>query len=66
SWVIAFCLGSLIGVLRTLPSKAARAVGTAYVELFRNVPLLVQMFLWYFVLPEVLPGSLGSWIKQLP
>jgi glutamate/aspartate transport system permease protein len=30
-------------------------LGNAYVELFRNIPLLVQMFLWYFVLPEVLP-----------
>lgn len=66
SWVIAFFLGSLIGVMRTLPSRAANAVGTTYVELFRNIPLLVQMFLWYFVLPEVLPESLGSWLKQLP
>lgn len=66
AWVIAFFLGSLIGVMRTLPSKTANAIGTAYVELFRNIPLLVQMFLWYFVLPEVLPESWGSWIKQLP
>lgn len=66
SWVIAFLLGSLIGVMRTLPSKSANALGTAYVELFRNIPLLVQMFLWYFVLPELLPQQLGSWIKQLP
>ena len=66
SWVIAFCLGSIIGVLRTLPNKAANAVGTAYVELFRNIPLLVQMFLWYFVLPEVLPQAWGNWLKQLP
>ena len=66
SWVIAFFLGSLIGVLRTLPSKPANAIGTAYVELFRNVPLLVQMFLWYFVLPEVVPARIGDSIKQLP
>ncbi|KQQ48028.1 glutamate ABC transporter permease [Methylobacterium sp. Leaf125] len=66
AWVIAFLLGSVIGVMRTLPSKLANAVGTTYVELFRNIPLLVQMFLWYFVLPEVLPESWGSGIKQLP
>jgi glutamate/aspartate transport system permease protein len=66
SWVIAFLLGSLVGVMRTLPNRAANAVGTAYVELFRNIPLLVQMFLWYFVLPEVLPEQWGSWLKQLP
>ena len=35
-------------------------------ELFRNIPLLVQMFLWYFVLPELLPTQMGDWLKQLP
>jgi glutamate/aspartate transport system permease protein len=40
-------------------------LGNAYVELFRNIPLLVQMFLWYFVLPELLPTALGDWLKQL-
>jgi glutamate/aspartate transport system permease protein len=39
---------------------------TAYVELFRNIPLLVQMFLWFFVLPELLPKAAGDWVKQLP
>ncbi|MCJ2071960.1 amino acid ABC transporter permease [Methylobacterium sp. J-030] len=66
AWVIAFFLGSLIGVLRTLPSKTANAIGTTYVEIFRNVPLLVQMFLWYFVLPELVPTRLGDAIKQMP
>jgi len=66
SWIIAFFIGSLVGVLRTLPSKTANAIGATYVEMFRNVPLLVQMFLWYFVLPEVLPQAWGTWLKQLP
>ncbi|TGD94886.1 amino acid ABC transporter permease [Methylobacterium nonmethylotrophicum] len=66
AWVIAFAVGSVIGVLRTLPSRPAQAVGNAYVELFRNIPLLVQMFLWFFVLPELLPESWGTWLKQLP
>ncbi|MGX5774907.1 amino acid ABC transporter permease [Methylorubrum zatmanii] len=66
SWTIAFGLGSVIGVMRTLPSRAASAVGAAYVELFRNVPLLVQMFLWYFVLPELLPARIGAAVKQMP
>ena len=42
---------------RTTPNPWLVRLGTAYVELFRNVPLLVQMFLWYFVLPELLPDS---------
>ena len=66
SWAIAFTLGSIIGVLRTLPSRPARIFGNAYVELFRNIPLLVQMFLWFFVLPELVPRALGLWLKQLP
>jgi amine acid ABC transporter, permease protein, 3-TM region, His/Glu/Gln/Arg/opine family len=63
--VAAFILGSIIGVLRTLPSRTLRGIGMAYVELFRNIPLLVQMFLWYFVLPEFLPFGLGTDMKQL-
>ena len=55
SWVIALTLGSLIGVARTLPIAPIRLLATAYVEVFRNIPVLVQMFLWFFVLPEVLP-----------
>jgi glutamate/aspartate transport system permease protein len=34
------------------------------VELFRNIPLIVQMFLWFFVLPDILPDRLGNWMKQ--
>jgi glutamate/aspartate transport system permease protein len=33
--------------------------------LFRNIPLLVQLFLWFFVVPELLPKSLGTAIKQM-
>ncbi len=64
AWMIAFTLGSVIGVMRTLPSRPLRMFATAYVELFRNVPLLVQMFLWYFALPEVLPADAGRFLKR--
>jgi len=63
--LLAFFLGSIIGVMRTTPSRTLRAIGTAYVELFRNIPLLVQMFLWYFVLPELLPAAIGSAMKTM-
>ncbi len=66
AWVIALALGSVIGVLRTTPRAWAVRLGNAYVELFRNIPLLVQMFLWFFVLPELVPKGLGDWIKQMP
>lgn len=63
--VISFFTGTLVAILRTAPSKLLNAVGATYVEIFRNIPLLVQMFLWYFVLPELLPVSLGSAMKQM-
>ena len=91
-WVIAFPLGSAIGILRTLDRPIwvvvpvvkspiyfrTRAIGTSkgiiwinvgwflhgfsniYVTIFRNVPLLVQLFLWYFVFPELLSDEAGA------
>ena len=66
AWIIALVTGAIIGVMRTLPSKTASAIGFAYVEFFRNMPLLVQLFIWFFVLPELLPPSWGLWMKQMP
>jgi glutamate/aspartate transport system permease protein len=65
AWLIALALGATIGTLRTTPLSWAVRLGNAYVELFRNIPLLVQMFLWYFVLPELLPKALGDAVKQM-
>lgn len=64
AWVIALSLGVVIGVGRTLPSKPIAFICTCYVELFRNVPLLVQMFIWYFAVPEMMPDDVGRWMKR--
>src|SRR5512132_4092438 len=66
AWVIALLIGSVVGTLRTTPMKWVVRLGNAYVEIFRNVPLLVQMFLWFFVVPELLPDRLGDAVKQMP
>ncbi len=66
AWVIALTIGALIGTIRTTPLKWAVRLGNLYVEIFRNIPLIVQMFLWFFVVPELLPQALGDWIKQMP
>lgn len=66
AWVIALVLGVIVGTVRTTPLVWAVRLGNAYVELFRNIPLLVQMFLWFFVVPELLPKDVGTWLKQLP
>ena len=61
---IAFFLGSIIGIFRTLDNKILNFIGTTYVEIFRNIPLLVQMFIWYFVFPEIVTDDFGTWLKQ--
>jgi glutamate/aspartate transport system permease protein len=66
AWILALLIGSVVGTLRTTPMKWVVRIGNAYVEIFRNVPLLVQMFLWFFVFPELLPKELGDAIKQMP
>jgi glutamate/aspartate transport system permease protein len=65
SWFIALLVGSAMGVLRTVPNRLLYGIATGYVELFRNIPLLVQLFIWYFVIPELVPHGLGLWFKQL-
>ncbi len=96
AWVIAFSLGSVIGIMRTLTDPILFVlpgikspvyfrlgpIGTSkgkiivdvgwflngfanvYVTLFRNIPLLVQLFLWYFVFPEVISDEAGMWLKR--
>ncbi|THD55411.1 MAG: amino acid ABC transporter permease [Bradyrhizobium sp.] len=65
AWTIALIVGTLVGVARTLPRGILPRLGRVYVETFRNIPLLVQMFFWYFVLPELLPVRVGMAIKQM-
>jgi glutamate/aspartate transport system permease protein len=66
AWLVAMVTGSLMGILRTLPTDRPLNVGlarfaNAWVELFRNIPVLVQIFIWYFVLPKVFPA-----MQQVP
>ena len=53
AWVFALVFGSLIGTLRTVPATGLRSIANVWVELFRNIPLLVQIFLWYHVIPAI-------------
>ena len=64
-FAIALAIGIIIGTLRTLQARPwPAAIATAWVELFRNVPLLVQVFLWYHVVPFFVPAlkSMPSWL----
>ncbi len=58
--IVALVMGSLIGIIRTLPDNPWLVrLGNAWVELFRNIPLLVQIFLWYHVVPALIPVMKG-------
>ena len=62
SWVVAILTGGLMGTLRTLPNSPWLVrLANVWVELFRNIPLLVQIFIWYFVVPKIFPA-----MQQVP
>ncbi len=57
SWVVAMLTGGVVGTLRTLPNSPWLVrLANAWVELFRNIPILVQLFIWYFVVPKAVPA----------
>jgi len=57
AWLVAMVVGAVVGTVRTLPDRPWLVrLGNAWVELFRNIPLLVQIFLWYFVVPKIFPA----------
>ena len=62
AWLLAAVLGILSGALRTVPFKPLRVLASFYVEFFRNVPLLVWMFFWYFAVPPLLPKPFQDWL----
>jgi glutamate/aspartate transport system permease protein len=64
AWGFALVLGVAVGLMREAPVRAVRLAATAFVEIFRNVPLLVQLFFIYFVLPRALPASLRQILFQ--
>ncbi len=65
AWLLALVLGTAVGASRTAPGRVLPRLSAAYVEIFRNVPLLVQLFIWYFVLPELLPPAAGAAVKRM-
>jgi glutamate/aspartate transport system permease protein len=65
AWTLACILGVAVAVCRTAPWRMPRALATLYVEFFRNTPLLVQLFFWYFGIPQLLPQSVQTWLNRL-
>jgi len=65
SWAFALIIGVVAGLSREAPAGAVRVVAAGFVETFRNVPLLVQLFFIYFVLPRILPLPLRQLLFHL-
>lgn len=62
---LALIVGVPLGVVRSLPKQTfVSGVVRWYVEIFRSIPLIVQLFLWFFVLPELVPEQFGTWLKR--
>ena len=62
AWCLAVMLGIVAGAFRNLQFAPLRWLSSSYVEFFRNVPLLVWMFFWYFGVPPLLPAGVQDWL----
>ena len=60
--ILTTILGTLLGVGRFSRNALVRGVCYGYVELFRNVPVLLQLLMWYLLFTEVLPASADAWV----
>ncbi|SDR57295.1 general L-amino acid transport system permease protein [Rhizobiales bacterium GAS113] len=58
--VLATALGFVVGLARLSSNRLMAAAASAYVELFRNIPLLLHLLFWYFALLQPLPGPKNS------
>ncbi|WP_392566915.1 amino acid ABC transporter permease [Utexia brackfieldae] len=63
--IIAFVVGSFFGILRTLPNRFLARLGAGYVQLFRNIPLIIHLFIWIYVVPDLVPESMRDWLFSL-
>jgi polar amino acid transport system permease protein len=64
AWVLATMLGILLALVRMTSSKIAQTAVAAWVEYHQNVPMLVQIFLWYFGIATLLPMGLQQWVNR--
>ncbi len=64
SWILAFVLGVVLATIRMTNNRIAKGLVSAFVAYHRNVPMLVQIMMWYFALPSLLPQATQMWINQ--
>lgn len=64
SWIIALVVGILVGVFAVIPNRSTRLASFLYVQLFRNIPLLLQLFIWYFAIPLLFSDNIQNWLNE--
>jgi polar amino acid transport system permease protein len=64
AWMLAMVLGTLLALVRMGRSPLAQGAVAAWVEYHQNVPMLVQIFLWYFGIATLLPSTLQLWLNR--
>ena len=63
AWSVALLAGTVVGIARTLPAGWIPRVAEAYVDVLRSIPLIVQMFIWFYVAPDLLPATAADAVK---
>jgi len=64
AWILAMVLGTLLALVRMGRSRVAQSAVAGWVEYHQNVPMLVQIFLWYFGISTLLPSGAQIWLNQ--
>jgi polar amino acid transport system permease protein len=64
AWTLAMVLGTLLALVRMGRSRIAQSAVAGWVEYHQNVPMLVQIFLWYFGISTLLPADLQLWVNR--
>ncbi|MFG6667755.1 amino acid ABC transporter permease [Halomonas sp. HNIBRBA4712] len=54
-------IGFIVGIARLSPNWLIAKLAAAYIEIFRNIPLLLQIFFWYFAVLRTLPSARESY-----
>lgn len=63
AWIIALLLGTMVGIARTFETGWLAGLADAYVEVLRSIPLIAQLFLWFYVAPDLLSPALADQVK---
>lgn len=64
AWLLAMFIALVLVVIRLTAYRPAVWLVRAYVSYHRNVPTLIQLMMWYFAIPTLLPESLQMWIND--